>query len=417
MYKPLLQLASASLLAQIISFSVMPIITRLHSPESLGQYQFFTTVALVLTPFVTGSFQFAIKSSKTRHRALVNLKLAMQFSFLFFCLLFLVSLLSIPFLLKSSLSWFALYSPLVVFFVLISANFQFAMSYLTNERSYSGQAKYSVTKSVISNSLKLAFSYFSKSAFSLVLAVVLTEVFQVARLIRHSYRSLLGSLLNFNLKFLKRGVYKERRYPTYVTFTSVLAILMNWYPILITGFFYGPEYAGFLGLAFMVVNTPVYPFIGALKNVCFGELARDFSPNKCVSVYRKSFAVAIFPCVLGITVLGFYGGDVFSFVFSKEWEVSGFYAFVCFFPISLSFLLSPIYSTLNHFLGFQKVFFVINLSVLMAGVIATSYVGYIGGDFTWFLVCFAATMSINHLLLFAFSLYFTSAKLKLEKNL
>lgn len=226
----------------------MPIITRLHTPDSLGQYQFFTTVALVLAPFASGSFQFAISSAKTRYRALANLKLAMQFSLIFFAIFLLGSFFSIPFLLQSSLEWFAWYTPLVVFFVYVSANFQFAMAYLTNSQSYSHQSTYSITKSGISNALKLAFSYFSKSGFSLVLAIVLTEVLQIFGLIRNSHRTIFRSIFRFNFEKFKRRIGKERRYPTYVTLTSVLSILMNWFPILMTGFFTVQNTQAFLAL-------------------------------------------------------------------------------------------------------------------------------------------------------------------------
>ena len=83
MIKPLAQLVSASLLAQVISLGIMPIITRLHTPESLGKYQYFTTLALVITPVISGSLALAIKSSSSSYRALVNLKLAMKLYFIF----------------------------------------------------------------------------------------------------------------------------------------------------------------------------------------------------------------------------------------------------------------------------------------------------------------------------------------------
>lgn len=404
MFKPLIQLASASILAQIISFVIMPIITRLHTPDSLGKYQFFTTLALVITPFASGSLGLAIKSSQTNYRALVNLKLAMQFSLFFLIILVFLSPLLVFSLLRSSMSWFVSYIPLLFVFVYFSANFQFAMAFLTNNRRYGNQSTYTVTKSVISNVLKLIFSFFSKSGFSLVWALVLTEVFQLVRLIRNDYKRIFKYLLKFKWRGFKRSLIKSRIYPTYVTMASVLGILRNWFPILITGFFYGPEYAGLLGLAFMVVNTPVYPFISALQNVCFGELARERTLDKLLSVYRKSIIIALFPSLIGLFVLGSYGEDLFAIIFGEKWRIAGEYAFVCFIPISLSFILSPVYSTLNHFFSFQKIFFWINGFSLLVGASATSYIGYSSFDFQWFIIAFSSTMTVSHLILFSVSI-------------
>jgi len=403
------------MLAQVISFLVMPVITRLHTPDSLGHYQFFTTLALVISPFVTGSLHFAIKSSPSKYRALKNLKLAMQFS-LACSLLFLIFVPVVMLILAgTSLEWFSVYTPLLVLFVYLTANYQFAMAYLTNIKNYGMQSTYSVSKSLISNFLKLTFSFFSRTGFSLIFALILTELFQVLWLLKNSHKSLLRSFFRLKLSVFTKQLSSLRRYPTYVTMTSVLGILMNWFPILVTGMFYGPEHVGVLGLAFMVVNTPVYPFISALRSVCFGELARDFSFSRCVSVYRKSFLVAFFPSVLGVLVLGSYGEELFSIIFGSEWRISGNYAFICFFPIALSLLLSPIYSTLNHFFGFQRLFFLINLLVFIIGLTLTSTFGYLGFDFEWFLICFAITMSINHLLLFVISLSLAFGKISLKR--
>jgi hypothetical protein len=41
--------------------------------------------------------------------------------------------------------------------------------------------------------------------------------------------------------------------------------------------------------------------------------------------------------------------------------------------------------------------------VFIIGLTLTSTFGYLKFDFEWFLICFAITMSINHLLLFTIS--------------
>lgn len=413
MFKPLIQLVGANLLAQIISFSIMPIITRLHTPDSLGKYQFFITLALVLTPFISGSFAIAIESSTSKHRALVNLKLGMQFSFIVVIALIIISPIIMFLLSTSQIDWFTFYLPLLVIFMYLSANFQFAMGFMTNSKNYSNQSTYTITKSGVSNILKLCFSMISKTGFSLVFALVVTELFQVYRVVRVNYKGIKSFLIRFKWKVFKHNFFEVKIYPTYVTMATVLSILMNWFPILITGIFYGPKYAGLLGLAFMVVNTPVYPFISALQNVCFGELSRSRTASKLKSIYKKSMLIALIPCILGLGILYIFGKDLFSVIFGNEWRSAGEYAFVCFIPISLSFIFSPVYNTLNHFFSFQKLFFWINGLSLLIGGSVTSYIGYNSYSFNLFLYAFASTMSISHLILFSSSVALTIHSRKL----
>lgn len=391
----------------------MPIITRLHTPITLGEYQLFTTVALILSPFTTGSIHLAIQSSNSKYSALVTLKLGVQYSFLTFILLLALLPLEALILQAVNLSWFAYYLPLLFIYLLLAANFQFAMAYLTNSRDYGTQSTYSITKSGISNSLKLVLSrYFSATSLSLILPLILTEIMQLVRVVGRDYKKLFKFFSNFSLFDFKRMLNGRKVYPTYVSLTSSISIIRNWFPILVTTSLYSPKYTGLLGLTFMVINTPVYPFISALQTVCFGELAHDKSSKRMFSVYKKSFLLAIIPAISGLIILSLFGEKLFSIIFGKEWIKSGSYAAICFFPIALSILLSPIYTTMNHFFSFQKLFFCINLIFLAIGLTVTTFIGLNNLPFEYFLIAFSITMSINHLALFVITILLSYKKLR-----
>lgn len=395
---------SATLIAQVISFFIMPVITRMHTPESLGEYQYFTTLALVLLPFVSGKFDFAIKSASSRIEALKALRLAVAYTLVCSLLLILILLIVGMFLLNSKLGWLVPYLPVLVLFIFLSANFQFAMAVLTNEQRYGLQSTFTITKSSISNFLKLALSYYSSTGFSLVFSLVITEVFQLLRILGSRPLVSVIKIYQFQWRHLKKTFSRLRAYPTYVTFTAVMAILMNWFPILVTGYFYGSTYTGLLGLAFMVVNTPVYPFISAMTTICFGDLARSRAKRKMLHVYTKVFLLSLIPAMVGLLVLGLWSKELFVFVFGDKWAEAGPIAFICFIPISISLLLSPIYSTLNHFFSYQKVFFKINLFFVIVGLGLTGCVAYLEVEFQYFLFVFAGVMSLSHLSLFVISL-------------
>jgi len=399
------KLVSGSLLAQVISFVSMPLITRIYSPESLGFYQFFTTVCLVLVPIVSGSLPFAVKSSSTMLRAKKNMRVGIFYIIVATLILFLTAPVIIFSIKDTSLSWFIGFVPLVIVFCFFSSIFQLLLAYSVNLRNYNKISLYTASKSLLSNFLKITFSGLSKSGLSLIWAIVLTEIIQVYSLSRQSFSIYFGKFFKFNRKVMLRELYKLRDYPTYISFSSVITILMNWYPILITGVLYGPEYAGYLGLAFMVVNTPIYPFINALQSMCFGELARARDKINFFRVYGISVIVAFSISLMGFCILGLYGEELFNIVFGATWETAGSYAFICFFPISAAFIFSPIYSTLNHFYGFQRVFFKVQFSVLLLGVGVTLYIGASDFPFLDFITWFSVIMSVNHIALMAVALY------------
>lgn len=414
MFSSFLKLSSATLLAQVISFLIMPMITRMHTPVSLGEYQYLTTLSLVLLPFVSGKLDDSIKSAASRHQAINNLQFAIQFSVIALILFSLLLLGAAYFLVQSRLSWLVAYLPLLVLFLALSTIFQYAMALLTNEKQYGLQSTYTITKSSISNGLKLVLSYFSPTGFSLVWSLILTELLQVVRLLVLNNKIRLSFFFKFNKDIFFLRLSRLKNYPLYATPAAILGILMNWFPILVAGYFYGAAYTGLLGLAFMVVNTPVYPFISVLRTVCFGEIARDKTKSKMLKIYSRSFMLALLPVVTGLIVLGYWGVELFQLIFGERWGEAGKYAFICFIPISLSFLLSPIYSTLNHFFGFQRLFLINNMIVTSLGISITSFIGYSAQSFEVFLIAFAATMSVNHISLILISVYLTSLKIKAE---
>ena len=59
-----LKLVSGSVTAQILSILLVPLITRIYSPDDLGIFQIFLSISGILIIFSTFSYQFAIMLPK-----------------------------------------------------------------------------------------------------------------------------------------------------------------------------------------------------------------------------------------------------------------------------------------------------------------------------------------------------------------
>ncbi len=60
-----LKLVSGSVTAQILGILLVPLITRIYSPDDLGIFQIFLSISGILVIFSTFSYQFAIMLPKT----------------------------------------------------------------------------------------------------------------------------------------------------------------------------------------------------------------------------------------------------------------------------------------------------------------------------------------------------------------
>ncbi|MDH1406914.1 MULTISPECIES: oligosaccharide flippase family protein [Acinetobacter] len=411
MLKNITKLTGANLFGQLISILVMPIITRLHNPSSLGEYQFFTTISLLLAPLISGSFGMAIINSSSKEIAINTLKVGVRYSTYTTLFFLAITPILIYLLNNSQLEWFIYYLPLAILFVFFSVNFQFISSYLNNEKKYGKIIKMTFEKSIISNILKVFFSIINKSAISLVAALIVTEFFQIYKFIKkNKIKKIISISNNFFLEELKRN----KNYPIHYTAYSLVSILMNWFPILITGYYYGAHYAGILGLSLMVVNTPIYPIISTLQNICFGELSRVDSVGDYLIVYKKIFFIALFPAVFGIIFLFLYGETTFSLFFGKIWSESGLYAAISYIPISLCLIFSPIYNHLCLKMKIQKIFFWVNFFIFVCSLIFSIIISYSNWDFIYFVVSCALFMALNHTILFVISMIYFFKNRKVE---
>ncbi|WP_127347769.1 oligosaccharide flippase family protein [Pseudidiomarina mangrovi] len=416
MLKALASIMGASVVAQIISILVMPWITRAYTPEILGEYQIFATICLLLIPIVSGSMHVAIRNSATQYQLIKRLIFGIQYS-LFISILLLMTLpIAITIFKNIGGNWVIKFLPLIILFTAFSSIFQMGLSFLINSKRYAEASSYTLSKSLVSNFLKVLFSVFYVNAYSLIFALLVTESIQINRLLKNKKRKIVSVFLILNLKRFFRNTRALRVFPTYVSMGAVVEILMNWFPILITGFAYGAEYAGLLGLSFMVINGPVYPFIGAMKSVCFGELARDLSEKNLRRVYYRSISLGLLISLFILIILSTFGERIFELVFGSEWAISGRYALISFFPISLSLIFSPMYSTLNNLFGKQKGFFFLQIIFLVIGMGSTIVVVILGFDFEAFLITFSISMSINQLFLTLSTLYLSPSFFKQAKS-
>ncbi len=62
--KSIIQLATETLIAQIITIVVAPITTRLYTPEEIGVYTLIISIISIFGPIINGRYDFSIVYAK-----------------------------------------------------------------------------------------------------------------------------------------------------------------------------------------------------------------------------------------------------------------------------------------------------------------------------------------------------------------
>lgn len=355
---------------QLVSLSLMPVVTRIYSPEELGIYQFITSTALIVSPFVTLSLTYAMISVDRDNEffsiARASIVLANLMS-IFFSIMFLFFIIFF-----STLDGLDVQHALYMYFVLISGGLYLIFSTLNiRNKNYIRFSIQGVILSLSGNLSKVGIGSVKPVSESLILGTIFGNFLAIAYSIKFWPLQRINFSTLISSSSITHYALKYKDFSFHLTLSNVISIFLGWHIIFIAPFLGTAKDVGLLALAIMAVRTPSYPFLMTISNYAFNEVARAREEGVNYSIFLVKIGVIGLVLSLSIFfVLYFFGGQLFSIVFGREWVKSEDFALIISFPLISAFALSPIYKAIANIFSFQKalliadVFFLLIISVV-----------------------------------------------------
>lgn len=376
-----LKLVSGSVTAQILSILLVPLITRIYSPDDFGIFQLFLSISGILIIFSTFSYQFAIMLPK-REEDSANV------AFLCAILVTLTSLLSaviVLFLPKDvdhilnspGISKYLIYIPAIIFFNGIF----FAQNYWLSRKTRFGVIAGSrVVNSVSTRVFQLAIPVWNVSPFGLIAGYVAgygcADFFMLKGI-----REDLKVFKKVSLKRMKEVAIEYKKFPLFSSWSTLANTISPQVPTFLLAYYYGTSVVGYFSLANQVVNMPMGLLGAAIEQVFFqkiSEAKNGKNPEEIKvivgEVYKKLILIGVFPMILLLIL----GEEIFTFAFGKNWYISGVYIRILVPWIFLVFLSLPI-SALYMIFDKQGVWFTFSMILLISRVVALVIGGTYGG--------------------------------------
>ena len=272
-----LKLVSGSVTAQILSILLVPLITRIYSPDDLGIFQIFLSISGILIIFSTFSYQFAImlpnKEEDSANLAFLCAILVTLTS-LFTALIILILPKDVEYILKApGISNYLIYIPAITFFNGIF----FAQNYWLSRKTRFGIIAGSrVVNTVSTRVFQLAIPLWNVSPFGLIAGYVVgygcTDLFMLK-----GVREDLKIFKKVSLKRMKEMAIEYKNFPLFSSWSTLANAISPQVPTFLLAYYYGTSVVGYFSLANQVVNMPM----GLL-----GQLYSRFFSRK--SVRRKT---------------------------------------------------------------------------------------------------------------------------------
>ena len=373
----LFKLTTGTMIAQVVGILLIPVVTRIYSPESFGIAQLFLSIAAVLVVISPLSYHFVVMLPEKDEDSMNVFVLCIV------CILSTSAIAGAVFI--GFADWFGriFEMPLIVdyliwlpIFVVLSGLFAILNEWLSRKVRYGILSRGIVMNSVSTRVFQIGGGLIAPSPLGLILSSVAGLVVAVLFMLRGLQEDV-GLLKSVTTKRMRKLAVRYREFALYGT-TGNLANSMSWeLPAFMLAYFFNPTVLGNYALAMMAVRLPMAMVGRSVDQVFYQKASEEKNLTGGVQtvvqeVHTRLIAVGIFPFVLFIIL----AGDLFTFVFGADWLTAGTYARILAPWLFAVFIFSPI-SSLFDVLERQRAYLFFEVVILCAWAVIFS----IGGSF------------------------------------
>lgn len=307
-------------ISQLVPILVTPILTRLFTPESFGQYALFLSLLSILVIPATGKLELAlpIPKSNMETQVLVNYTL---FWLVLFCLFIFSIEIAIVVFWNLNLVLFLL--PLALFLqgVFFILNYWYVRSSKFKLLSYGY-----IVKSISIAIFTLIISIFYRNEFGLILGHLLGLFLTVLFL----FNKLPFRIFVFNFDFLRRFKHiliEQIDFPKKSVINGLLNILSSQSPVIILSSLFPSNIVGYYFQAQRMLYAPITLIGTSISKVLYKKINERKQQNRSyyliiLKIIKTLFILILIPAL----IILFWGPWLFKFLLGAEWELTGTYA-------------------------------------------------------------------------------------------
>ena len=335
------KLLSSNVVAQLIAILIVPILTRIYTPEQFGFFALLTSLSSILIIFSCFGYEKAlvICQNKLERQIIVNFcfrVLLMNFILISVILIF-FSFFNKKIFFDNQLSYFFFLVPILVFTGSLR-NIYFNMA---NSQGRVDAISLSIINgSLINNLLALPLGFLN--TFGLIVSKIVSEIISLI-ILAYSGNKEKKIFSSFEFKDYKFLIVKFKKYPFLSMPSNVLNEYIKQIPILFLSTLQSAASAGVYSLSDRVITKPL-SIVGQAVSVPFKRKATiEFnSKGSCRHILVQTFLFLIGIGILPFILLYFFAPALFEFIFGSEWKLAGVYVQILVPMFFMQFISSPL---------------------------------------------------------------------------
>lgn len=344
-----LTLMTGTAIAQAIPIAISPILTRIYTPNDFGVFAIYSAITAIIGVMATGRYELAImlpkKESDAVNIAILSALVATLISFITFIVVYTFNTRITKMLSNPEVSNWLYLMPLSI---LMMGVYQ-SLNYWNNrKKQFNRLALSRVLQSSGTAVTQLGLGYGTGLSGGLIVGSICGLGASIATLTKMNWAE--DRVLQKEIKkasmLANARLYKK--FPMVSAWGSLFDSSAQQMPIFIITNFFGVAITGLFSMTFKVLNMPMTLISGAISQVLFQKVATLHNKQ---SELLYNYILKIFFLLLAITipfliVIGFFGVEIFTFVFGQSWAQAGKFAALISVAVAVRFAVSPLSTVL-----------------------------------------------------------------------
>ncbi|PAO90943.1 hypothetical protein BV581_17210 [Stutzerimonas stutzeri] len=346
--KNVLILMTGTVLAQSLPIAIIPILTRIFTPEDFGLLALYGAFVSVLGVVATGRYEIAIMLPEEHDEARALLQASVMVALLISIIV------SIPLVSWNQEIALALgnidISPwlyLVPISVFFTGVYQSLTYWNNRHKKFKNTAFSKVNQGLFQGVSQTGFG-FLKIMGGLIwgqfIGIISSLIYLLGK--DKTYKEITE---NFDKNEIKKQLIKYQKFPKYSIFGSFCDAGATQMPVFILTKFYSANITGMFSLTFRVLNVPTSLIASAVGQVLFQKVVEisHKTPERLNQYIIKMFLLLFIIYLPAVPILFIWGESLFGLVFGEEWRQAGIYSGYLVIAVAIRFAVSPLSTVLG----------------------------------------------------------------------
>ena len=362
-----LTLVTGTSIAQAIPILIMPILTRLCSPEDFGIYASYLALVSMFGVVATGRLDMALMLPKKNEDSIRIILIAI-------CLTFAITIFLYPLVyaidiassfLNLTIKAWHYHIPIGV---LLFSLYALIISWHNRNKHYKLMSHSRVIQSSSISLSQVIVGSFGNYNLGLIYSDLLGRLIAIILIYKKT------GLINYKIKFNKVKILalikRYKKFPIIEAPASLVNVSAHHLPFIVLPFIFSSTVAGLYFLVFRVLMMPASLIGKAVLEVFKNRAQEDFtSTGNCRLIFKRIGVILFLMSLIPAILIVIFAPSLFMFAFGKEWREAGEYARILTPFALLQFVSSP----LSYVLVFrEKLFLDFKLQIIFLVLVSSS---------------------------------------------